>query len=478
MRNRNRVIATLAVVVAVAALTTTAAESAGKVVAVESGKLRGSETAGVASWKGIPFAAPPIGANRWRAPQPPAAWQGVRDATQYAHDCMQVPFPSDAAPLGTAPAEDCLYANVWRPARAGKKLPVIFWIYGGGFVNGGASPPTYAGTNLAKQGVLVFSANYRVGRFGTFAHPQLTKENADQGRLGNYGYMDQLAALQWVHKNIAAFGGDPGNVTIIGESAGGMSVLTLVTSPLARGLFHKAVVMSGGNGIAMGGADLAAIEKIGAEFAAAKGIAADDPDSVAKLRALSAEEITSGLNMMALFAQGPRSFASPFVDGKVAVDAGEAIRTGNFARVPMMIGATSADFGGKTGFMIAGARILSAAIAEHGVPVYAYRFSYVAESIAEPGAQHATDIPFFFDTQAIKYADKTTARDNAMGKIISAYLVNFARTGDPNGAGLTDWPRFSRANDVIVDFTDSGKAIAQKDPWGAEIDAAPPASPP
>ena len=293
---------------------------------------------------------------------------------------------------------------------------MIFWIYGGGFVNGGASPPTYSGANLAKQGVLVFSANYRVGRFGTFAHPQLTKENADHGKLGNYGYMDQLAALNWVHDNIAAFGGDPDNVTLIGESAGGMSVHTLVTSPLARGLFHKAVVMSGGNGIARGGADLAAVEKIGLEFAAAKGIAADDPAALAKLRALSAEEVTSGLNLTAMFTPGPRTFASPFVDGKVAVDAGDAYRTGRFAKVPMMIGATSADMGGKTGFMVAGARSVAAAIADHGVPVYAYRFSYVAESIGKPGAQHATDIPFFFDTQAIKYAEKTTARDNAMGK--------------------------------------------------------------
>ena len=472
---RHRVIATLAAVLALA----TTAQAAPGVVTVDSGKLRGSESGGVLSWKGIPFAAPPVGPNRWRAPQPLATWQGIRDATQYGHDCMQLPFPSDAAPLGTAPAEDCLYANVWRPARAAKKLPVIFWIYGGGFVNGGASPPTYSGANLAKQGVLVFSANYRVGRFGTFAHPQLTKENADQGKLGNYGYMDQLAALNWVHDNISAFGGDPNNVTLIGESAGGMSVHTLVTSPLGRGLFHKAVVMSGGNGIARGGADLAAVEKVGLEFAAAKGIAADDPAALAKLRALSAEEVTSGLNLTALFAPaGPRTFAGPFADGKIAVDAGAAYRTGRFAKVPMMIGATSADMGGKTGFMVAGARSASAAIADHGVPVYAYRFSYVAESIGKPGAQHATDIPFFFDTQAIKYAEKTTARDNAMGKTISAYLVNFARTGNPNGAGLTQWSRYSRAEDQIVDFAESGKAVAQKDPWGAEIDAAPPTSPP
>jgi para-nitrobenzyl esterase len=474
---RQRVMASLAVALALAVLTNVA-QAATTVVAVDSGKLRGSESRGISTWKGIPFAAPPVGANRWRAPQPPATWNGVRDATQYAHDCMQVPFPSDAAPLGTTPAEDCLYANVWRPARAAKKLPVIFWIYGGGFVNGGASPPTYSGANLAKQGVLVFSANYRVGRFGTFAHPQLTKENADSGRLGNYGYMDQIAALNWVHNNIAAFGGDPDNVTLIGESAGGMSVHTLVTSPLARGLFHRAVVMSGGNGVAMGGADLATIEKVGVEFAAAKGIAADDPKALEKLRALSAEEITSGLNMTALFAAGPRSFASPFVDGNVAVNAGDAYRTNRFARVPMMIGATSADAGGKTGFMIAGAHSVEGSIADQGVPVYAYRFSYVAESLGKPGAQHATDIPFFFDTQAIKYAEKTTPRDNAMGKAISAYLVNFARSGNPNGAGLTEWPRYSRAGDQIMDFADIGKAVAQKDPWGAELDAAPPSGPP
>jgi para-nitrobenzyl esterase len=451
------------------------------VVKIDTGTLKGTSEAGVLSWKGIPFAAPPVGELRWRAPQPSANWQGVRDASTYSSDCMQLPFPSDAAPLGTTPAEDCLYVNVWRPAAVHARLPVIFWIYGGGFVNGGASPPTYSGAELAKQGVLFASANYRVGRFGTFAHPALTRANADNGLLGNYGYMDQLAALRWVQRNIAAFGGDPGNVTLIGESAGGMSVNAMVTSPMTKGLLHRAVVMSGGDGGGMGGPDLAATEQISARFVEKYGIAPTDTEALPKLRALSAEQMTDGLNLMALFTPtGPRNFASPFADGKLAVDAGAAFRTDAFAHVPVMIGATSGDIGGKTGYMVAGARNLAAVIASKGVPVFAYRFSYVAEKLPpapagappQEGAAHASDIPFFFNTQAIKYEAGTTPRDNAMGTAISAYLVNFAKTGDPNGAGLPVWQRYDRAKDEIMDFAANGVAVSGKDPWGAKLDAA------
>ena len=187
-------------------------------------KLQGGTEGPVSFFKGVPFAAPPTGELRWRAPQPLVAWKGVRQAVSYSGDCMQEPFPSDAAPLGTTPSEDCLYLNVWRPAgvAAGAKLPVMFWIYGGGFVNGGSSPAVYDGSKLAAQGVLLVSANYRVGRFGFFGFPELTRQNAD-GLLGNYGFMDQIAALRWVQTNIAAFGGDPQNVTVFGESAGGFS---------------------------------------------------------------------------------------------------------------------------------------------------------------------------------------------------------------------------------------------------------------
>jgi para-nitrobenzyl esterase len=191
------------------------------VAATESGRVQGTVSNGVNSWKGIPFGQTTAGANRWRAPQPVAKWTGVRDATSYGHDCMQLPFPSDAAPLGTTPSEDCLVMNVWAPASAGKdaKLPVIAWIYGGGFVNGGSSPPTYSGEPLARKGVVFVSFNYRLARFGTFLTPQLEAESPAGQPTGNWGYMDQLAALQWIKRNVAAFGGDPSNVTLVGESA-------------------------------------------------------------------------------------------------------------------------------------------------------------------------------------------------------------------------------------------------------------------
>ena len=474
-----RIFAPVALAITViAAAPALAATNAPAEIRLSDGVVRGAIENGTMSWKGIPFAAPPVGPLRWRAPQPPAHWSGVKDASAYGHDCMQLPFPSDAAPLGTPPAEDCLYLNVWRPVGAAARLPVIVWIYGGGFVNGGASPPTYSGARIAGQGVMFVSFNYRLGRFGTFAHPELTRAGADGSMLGDYGYMDQLAALTWVQHNIAAFGGDPANVTIIGESAGGFSVTNLVASPLAKGLFQRAVVMSGGNGGALGTDTLATAEKTGIAFAKEKGIAADDPQALAKLRALPADEIVSGLNLANMSTPGPRTFNAPFTVGELAVDGGTAFSSGAFAHVPLMIGATSDDIGGKTGFMVGGARSLAATIADNGVPVYEYRFSYVADSARTPqtvGAGHASDIPFFFDTEAIKYGDRITPKDVAMGKAISAYIVNFARAGDPNGVGLPQWPRYDRAGDQLMDFAADGKAAAERDPRGSAIDAAPPA---
>jgi len=442
------------------------AQTPNTIVATDSGRVRGSVERDVASWKGIPFAAPPLGQLRWRAPQPPVPWRGVRDAVAYSHDCMQFPFPGDAAPLGTPPAEDCLYANVWKPAGARGRLPVLVWIYGGGFVNGGASPPTYSGATLAKRGIMVVSFNYRIGRFGTFAHPQLSRRNPDKGLLGNYGYMDQLAALKWVKRNIAAFGGDPANVTIMGESAGGMSVLALVTSPQTRGLFRKAVVLSGGDGGGMGGGTLASAEAAGLGFAASKYIAGDDPHALEKLRALSAAEVTGDLNLATRGGRNAGTVSAPFADGMLAVDIAPALASGRFAHVPVMIGATSNDIGGRTGVMVAGARKLAGLISGQGVPVYYYRFSYVAQSIKAPhGADHASDIPYFLDTVSIKYADRTARRDRATASAASTYLVNFVKTGNPNAPGLPLWRNYARASDTMIDFSPEGIAVPGPDPW-------------
>ena len=336
------------VMLALAACSTGAPQTSGGAaaeVAIDSGRLAGARSGGVMSFKGIPFAAPPLSELRWRAPQSVAHWSGVRPATAYGHDCMQELSANDDAPLGTLPAEDCLYLNVWRPdAAATKKLPVMVWIYGGGLVNGGSSPPTYSGAMLAKQGIVVVSFNYRLGRFGFFAHPALTKANADGGLLGNYGFMDEVAALKWVKRNIEAFGGDPAQVTIVGESAGGASVHMLATSPMAAGLFQRSVVMSGGGRRSVRGeATVASAEKVGLRFAEAEGIAADDPAALAKLRALSAETVTDGHSRQA-------DQRSSMIDGKLVVeDAQTAYEHDRFAHAPMMIGATSNDLGRHMG---------------------------------------------------------------------------------------------------------------------------------
>lgn len=437
------------------------AASSPPIVTIKDGQIRGTRDDGVLSFKGIPFAQPPVGALRWRAPQPIARWQGVRDATRYGHDCMQLPFPSDAAPLGTPPSEDCLYMNVWRPDGAATKLPVMVWIYGGGFVNGGSSPPTYSGAALAKQGIMVVSFNYRLGRFGTFSHPALTAADEDKGLRTNYGYMDQIAALRWVQANISAFGGDPGNVTIIGESAGGMSVHALLTSPMTQGLFNKAVIQSGGP-MPRGDATPQGAERTGAAFAKTKGIATDDPQALTKLRALPADTVVDGLNLASFAKPGPALHSAPIADGQIAVDAGSAYKAGRFAKVPIMIGATSNDIGGADGPMIVGARDMAASFAASRVPTYYYRFSYVADSLRTPetkGAGHASEIPYFFDTVDIKYGSATTQKDKKAAKLASGYLVNFVKTSDPNGAGLPRWQDYGSGK-TMLDLDASGTATA------------------
>jgi len=492
-------------------------------VKIDSGLLAGAAARGVESFKGIPFAAPPTGPLRWRAPQPVQPWHGVREATQVGWDCVQTPFPGNAAPLGAPLREDCLNLNVWRPAGSGpdEKLPVMVWIHGGGFVNGGASPAVFSGESFARKSVIMVSINYRLGRFGFFAFPALTRENEDHGLLGNYGYMDQLAALRWVQRNIAAFGGDPHNVTVFGESAGGESVNVLLTSPLAKGLFERAIIQSGGGRQNLMGArklsddqpGLPSLESIGVAFAKKHGIEGTGPEALSRLRALPAEALDDGLNMATMGKQSD-TYGGPCVDGTLVVTSPEeSYLAGRQAHVPVIIGATSAD----TGFlkantkdeafatfkshaaearaaydpdgsqelrritaaiaadrtMVEPARFVASTLSRQGIPAYEYRFSYVANSMASEwkrGAPHATDVPYVMNTVATKYEDRLTPQDAAIADQINSYWANFARTGNPSGPGLPPWPPYDPAKDQIMDFAANGHPAVISDPWKARLD--------
>ncbi|MBS0364107.1 MAG: carboxylesterase family protein, partial [Proteobacteria bacterium] len=286
-----------ACIVTAALSSAASAADAPTVATIDTGKVQGAVKDGVLSFKGIPFAAQPVGDLRWRPPQPAPHWNGVRAATAFGHDCLQGIIKNDPG-MGTELGEDCLNLNVWRPAAAGaKKLPVIVWFYGGGLVNGGTQPEIYQGDNFARDGVVFVSVNYRLGRFGFFAFPELSAERPDELK-GNYAYMDQLAGLKWVQRNIAAFGGDPKQVTIFGESAGGFSVHTLVASPLAKGLFQRAIVESGGGRSTEGPAPpLKAAEATGVAFGKSVGVEGTDAAALAKLRALPADKVTGNLTM-------------------------------------------------------------------------------------------------------------------------------------------------------------------------------------
>ena len=477
---------------------------------VHTGALQGTTDAGVVAFKGIPFAAPPIGELRWKPPQPAQAWSGVRAADSYGADCMQEPFPGDAAPLGVTPAEDCLYLNVWRPAAEAGKLPVMVWIYGGGFVNGGSSPAVYDGSEFAKSGVVLVSFNYRLGHLGFFAHPALTSEQPD-GLHGNYGLMDQIAALKWVQRNVAAFGGDPSNVTIFGESAGGMSVNFLLTTPLASGLFHKAVVQSGGGRSMMRSRKLRgdedSAEARGVRLAKQFGVEGNDAQALAKLRAIPADELK--LSMMRM---GEANYVGgPIQDDKLVLgEPATLFAKGGGARVPVMLGATNNDIGfvqaksldelyalfgeqaaaaraaypsngndfvqvlmrvGGDQMMVEPARYIARVLTARGQPVYHFRFSYVAESMRNtwPGAPHATEIPYVFNTVAARYGKDLTQKDAAMAKAVHEYWITFAKDGRPRAEQAPAWAPYDPKSDAIMDFTNDGPVL-RPDPWKVRLD--------
>ena len=501
------------------------------VVRVESGELQGVVDDGVASFKGIPFAAPPVGDLRWRPPQPAAPWTGVRQAAEFGANCMQGRFgppPAPGAPPARVASEDCLFLNVWRPASAtsGAKLPVMVWIHGGGFMGGSGASPNTSGAQFAKQGVVLVSVNYRLGRFGFFAFPALRRERPDETK-GNYAYMDQIAALQWVKRNIAAFGGDPNNVTIFGFSAGGVSVHSLLASPMARGLFHKAIAESGGSRDSVltarpmreDGVDPnypVSAETIGINFARSMGIEGTDEAALASLRALSAEQVLRGAPAPAGANAPPPVETTPVLDGKLVTETAEtAYKARHQPRVPLLVGSNSADTAGNrvkattkeqlfarygqwsaqakaaydpdgSGELAAlvakanddfgqaePARFAANAFATNGSPVYLYRFSYVQTAMREQmraGAPHGGEIGYVFGTLTARPGTTLTPEDQAVSRLAQSYWVNFAKTGDPNGPGLPAWPGHDPKKDLIFDFRPDGSAGAGPDPRKARLD--------
>ncbi len=416
------------------------------------GTVRGLQDGDVESFKGIPYAAPPVGEYRWRPPQPVQPWQGVRDASKFGSTCAAAGWGAAQGSIQAGSSEDCLFLNIWRPAGATKnaKMPVMLWIHGGAFVGGSGNT---SGDQFARQGVILVSINYRLGRLGHFAFPALSREHPEEPK-GSYAFMDQIAALKWVQQNIAEFGGDPENVTIFGFSAGGVSIHSLLTIPSAQGLFHKAISHSGGgrDGVLIGRPISkenaspyypVSAETIGINFARKHGIEGTDAAALAKLRALKVEEIVDG-GQENDGQGGKRIYSGPILDGKFVVETSEsAYKAGRQARVPLMIGNNSAEIGGpfvnastskEELFSLFGelkeeakaaydpdgnkefaevqtrfntdkvwaepARFTAAVFAAKGDPAYIFLFSYVPASMKERmpfGPGHGTDISYVFD---------------------------------------------------------------------------------
>lgn len=479
---------------------------------LESGQVSGvaGKDPAVLVYKGIPYAAPPVGDLRWRAPQPVKSWTGVRAANDFGPQCVGRNF-GFVPPAGIS--EDCLYLNVWTPAQVrGERLPVLVWIHGGGFQGGSGSDPSFDGEEFAKQRVVVVNFNYRTCVFGFLAHPELTKESEHRASA-NYGMLDQVAALQWVKRNIAAFGGDLTMVTIAGESAGAYSVSALTASPLARGLFQRAIAQSGGYFMPKRDAmrSLSAAEKIGADFAQALGAV-----DLASLRRKSADELMQAVVKMEDF------FAfQPGIDGRFLK---EPVYTtyvkGQQAKAPLLIGSNTdegafliperrpsvqefearlekifgarksavrklypvdtpaalvrseLDLSGDDGFNYPMWK-WAAMQRQAGLPVYYYLFGrtlpatpgqmYKGIPRSEIGAFHGDEVTYVFGTLdygsgTLDGSDRKARWENTDRELSAAmlrYWANFVKTGDPNGPGLPVWPRYeAKANDPLMRFND------------------------
>jgi para-nitrobenzyl esterase len=464
---------------------------------VEGGKLAVPEpdARGVYSFKGIPYAQPPVGPLRWRPPLPPLPWEGERSAERFGSNALQGVVFDDIDPFAVGVSEDCLYLNVWTPALGDETpVPVMFWIHGGASVVGSGAEPRYDGTNLAARGIVVVTVNHRLNALGFMAHPELTTE-PPAGASGNYGMLDLVAALGWVKRNIRAFGGDPDEVTVAGESAGAKAVCGLMASPLARGLFHRAIAESGSlfPSPTVAPASLAEAEEAGLAFMRKAGAA-----SLAELRALPAEAILDAAPGPAFrtMVDGhflPRPPEAIFADGEqsaVPLLAGWNRDEGfNFAlapypeRVRELFGARAdAALGlypeGRAGGRALGGDLavghplwawLEAHRATARSPVYRFRFDRAplvvgrdGTSSRDAGAFHACEIVYVFDNlQASPW--KVEAEDREAAALASAYWVNFVKTGDPNGAGLPAWPSYRRDDDPLMLLDATAQAVSDPD---------------
>lgn len=466
-------------------------------VMVEGGLVSGvpGKDPAVLTFKGIPFAAPPVGDLRWREPKPVIAWRGVLNAHKFSASCIQhvagerKPWTHEFMTHGDI-SEDCLYLNVWTSATSAKEeRPVFVYIYGGGFSEGSAQVPVYDGEGLAKKGLVVVTFNYRVGVLGFLVHPELAAESAHHVS-GNYGMLDQVAALRWVHENIARFGADPNRVTIAGQSAGGMSVHNLTASPMAKGLFQRAIVESGGssvgrNAMRLGPGTMAEAETQGREFAEGKGA-----KSLADLRALSWEKLLEPLPGGTSAGGPPRLLFAPVPDGYfLPAPALEVIAQGKQNDVVTLTGANKDELGGfgppqgpvtaesfakqarerygeaadeflklypartdeeakialsqssrdqalVSMYLWAKARARTAKTA-----VYEYLWDHAmpGPDAARFGAFHTSEVPYVMNT--LYMSDRPfTGADWKIADMMSSYWANFAATGDPNGKGLPQWP--------------------------------------
>ena len=468
-----------------------------------------SSDGAIAAFKGIPFAAAPAGDLRWRAPKPAAAWQGVRKADEFGDSCVQrivaerKPWTHEFMAHNKI-GEDCLHLNVWTGAVAAtERRPVFVWIYGGGYTEGSTAVPVYDGENLAKRGIVVVTVNYRLGVLGFLAHPDLTKES-DRNASGNYGMLDQIAALEWVQQNIAAFGGDPKRVTIGGQSAGASSVHNLVASPLAKGLFQRAIAESGSSVAPnVRAPTLKDVEAQGVKFAESKGA-----HNIEALRAMKWEDV------VAPAPNGPAFGFRPVVDGwALPASPGETFAAGKQNDVPTLTGLTADEgssqagygavpaekwigqvrsrFGDFAGELLklypaesdASQKALARELGMSSMHLWAANRAKTAKSKvftyywthAEPGpdsaqfgAFHTSEVPYVFNT--LDKSDRGwTAEDRKIAQTIGSYWINFMTSGDPNGKGLAQWPAFNQKSAITMELGDQFKARPVADKAKVEL---------